>query len=135
HARDIGPSWVDPRRGLATLDTLVDKTGVQPGFRFSSLDTRKAIADSVIHWNDVKIMPSNEATEFARLLPADPSGSHYCSARAASADLLRVNGAVNGTNTVEYEKFLFYRGIGNFQTPLQATLGSAEDYIQLRNNG
>ena len=121
-ARDIGPSWVEPRPGLAKLDSLVDKTGVQPPFRFASLDTRKAVAESVIRWNEVKIFPAHEHAKLARLIPADASGSHYYAARETDADFLRVSGSVNGTNTVEHEKFLFYRGVGNFQAPLQVTL-------------
>ena len=134
-AHEIGPSFFQPRPALAKLDNLIDQTGVQPGFKFSSLDTSKSISDSLIRWTKVKIIPANEQPKKSDLLAVDSSGSHYYAARDTGSDLLRVDGSVQGTNKTEYEKFLFYRGIGNFQTPLQVTMGSSEDYVQLHNFG
>src|SRR5262249_14485518 len=113
-ARDIGPSSVNPRDGLVKLDKLVEKTGLEPGFNFSSLDTRKGISESLIHWADVEILPRAGQLEMERQMPADSSGSHYYAARGTEANLLRVDGSINGTNVVEHEKLLFYRGVGNF---------------------
>lgn len=53
--------------------------------------------------------PSNP--RLARL----PGGNHYYEARETSANILTTQ---NGT-TPESERFLFYRGLGNFQAPLQ----------------
>lgn len=134
-ARDIGPSAIQPRPVLVELDKAVAKTGLQPGFTFASLDTKKGIAESLIRWTDLKILPARTKPELAPLLPADKSGSHYYAARETDADFLRVNALTNGGYQLEHEKFLFYRGLGNFQTPLQLTTGAGEDYIQLHNTG
>jgi len=134
-AHDVGPSWVEPRPALAKLDSLTDKVGVHPGFNFATLDTRKGIAESMIRWEGVKILPAKDNPQLASRLPTDSSGSHYYAARGTDADFLRVDGAVNETNRVEHEKFLFYRGIGNFKAPLEVTLGSDDGFIQLHNIG
>src|SRR2546423_10641655 len=131
--REIGPSWVQPRPALAKMDQLAAQAGLHPNF--SSLDTGKGISESVIRWTDVKILPAKQQAQLKTALAVDPSGSHYYAARETDADFLRVEGNVKGTHTLEHEKFLFYRGIGNFQTPLQVTMSSGEDCIQLRNPG
>jgi hypothetical protein len=132
-ARDIGPSAVQPRSALVTLDNAADKTGLKLPFNFSSLDTRKGINDSLIRWTDVQVFPAQEPGELTASLPTDKSGSHYYAARDTDADVLRVS--ADPDKQAEHEKFLFYRGIGNFQTPLQVTLSGDEQSVNLRNNG
>jgi hypothetical protein len=61
-----------------------------------------------ITWRDVVASPRG-APEF----PLDASASHYYAARGVDAAPLRVG--------KEQEKFLFYRGVGNFALPLAAT--------------
>src|SRR5437667_4086504 len=99
-ARDVGPSWFAPRAGLAKLDELVGKTGVQPGFNFSSLDTKKGISQSLIRWTDVKILAGKNGADLSRLLPGDSSGSHYYAARETDANLLQIRGSATGTNSI-----------------------------------
>lgn len=134
-ARDIGPSAIQPRPVLVELDKAVAKTGLQPGFTFASLETKKGIADSLIRWTDLTILPARAKPESAPLLPADKSGSHYYAARETDADFIRVHAPAGSGYSFEHEKFLFYRGIGSFQTPLQLTTGAGEDYVQLNNTG
>jgi hypothetical protein len=62
---------------------------------------------STIAWQNVTIAPRDRGTP-----PGDEGASHYYAARATEASLLRVNG--------QYEKFLFYRGVGAFDVPLTA---------------
>ncbi len=80
----------------------------------------------VIRWENIEILPLKQNVSLAAALPSESSGSHYYAARATDADYLRVaaSGAKGGA---EVEKFLFYRGVGNFRAPLtvsQLTDGS-----------
>jgi hypothetical protein len=63
---------------------------------------------SSILWNYVTIMPGTSPT-----LKQEKAPSHYYAARETDAHPLRVNG--------QFEKFLFYRGVGGFQVPILAT--------------
>lgn len=62
---------------------------------------------STLEWRDVKILP-NAALNF----PVESGPSHYYAARQTDAAPLRVMD--------QSEKFLFYRGVGNFPVPLSA---------------
>jgi hypothetical protein len=70
-----------------------------------------------LNWPDVTIEPSTAAT-FPQAGP-----SHYYRARETAAAPLRVGGQV--------EKFLFYRGVGQFQPPLNA-VANADGGASLR---
>jgi hypothetical protein len=134
-ARDIGPSIVQPRPVLAALDNTANQIGL-PGVNLSSIDTKKSIYESLIRWSDVKIFPARQHEKMQTLMPGDGSGSHYYAARETDADFLRVSARVNDTDKPEYEKLLFYRGVGNFATPLKVTLGAGgEEQVFLRNTG
>jgi len=71
--------------------------------------------DNGIDWGKMKVQPG---TPFN--LPADYSDNHYYAARETDAAPLQVC-ATNG-HVTEQEKFLFYRGVGNFDLPLAVTL-------------
>jgi len=134
-ARDIGPSTVQPRPLLTTIDNTASQIGL-PGINLSSIDTKKGISESLIRWTDVKIFPAREHHEMQDLVPRDASGSHYYAARETDADFLRVSARVNDSDKPEHEKLLFYRGVGSFATPLQVTLGAeGEQQLFLRNTG
>ena len=132
---EIGPSAVKPRPLLTGLDQLVGKTGWQPRPGFASLDTRLGIADSHIRWAEVSVWPAGKQLESEPLLPMDQTGSHYYAARETGGNLLGVRVPVNGAVTTEHERFLFYRGIGSFPTPLHVSLAGDENQVQVRNNG
>jgi hypothetical protein len=90
------------------------------------------ILRSSMKWGGVEILPGNGADE-ARFFPKDETGSHYYAARETDASGLRVQGANGAT---EYEKFLFYRGAGQFEAPLRVThWGDQADHIRLENRG
>ena len=92
-----------------------------------------AAGPRAIHWENVQILPSKQNEALATALPLDQTGSHYYAARETDADYLQVSA---GDSRRETEKFLFYRGIGNFRAPLTVTQsGSDADEIQLQNNG
>jgi hypothetical protein len=72
-----------------------------------------------IEWQDVRITPAARPA-----FPAGDATSHYYAARATDAAPIVVNG--------QAEKFLFYRGVANFDVPLSAeALG--EGAVRLRN--
>lgn len=65
-----------------------------------------------IDWGELKIMPG------ARVgLPHDFRENHYYPARETDAALVQVS-----NEQPEHEKFLFYRGVGNFDLPLSVSL-------------
>src|SRR5262245_39789157 len=134
-AREFGPSTMQPRAVLGELDALANRAGVR-GVNLSSLDTKKGISESLVRWTDVRILPAKQHGDLQALMPGDASGSHYYAAREADADFLRVNARVKDDYKPEHEKFLFYRGVGNFKTPLQVTLsGDNDEHVSLRNTG
>ena len=69
-----------------------------------------------LRWPQVQILAPGKAEP---VLPSDPSGSHYYAARQTDAAFVRV--AEKGRKA-EVEKFLFYRGTGNFDAPLTVKL-------------
>jgi hypothetical protein len=77
--------------------------------------------ESTIEWSDIKVTP-----RAAEKFPTDPSSSHYYAARATDAAPLQVKR--------EQEKFLFYRGVGRFASPLTALVRD-DGTIDVRNEG
>lgn len=88
-----------------------------------------------VRWSGVQVLPRALNQAVSHLLPFDKSGSHYYAARETRADFLRVNAVQKGASKQEHEQFLFYRGVASFRAPLQVTLGSSEDYLDLTNTG
>ncbi|MEP6673298.1 MAG: hypothetical protein ABJF10_29375 [Chthoniobacter sp.] len=86
-----------------------------------------AVKEPALHWKQVEILPASAP---ALPLPLEKSGSHYYAARATDASLLRVT----ADRKTEVEKFLFYRGVGYFTTPLTVTVDSMEPVRVLVNN-
>lgn len=65
-----------------------------------------------IRWPRVTILP-----DVAALLRREDAPSHYYPARATDAAIVR-----RGGKRGQHEKFLFYRGVGTFETPVQVRL-------------
>ena len=65
--------------------------------------------DSTISWSDVNVSPSQAET-----FPVEPGASHYYKARHTDATPLQAGS--------QAEKFLFYRGVGQFAPPIAATV-------------
>jgi hypothetical protein len=74
---------------------------------------------SAISWNQVRLTP-NASDAFQ----TEGAGSHYYIARQTDASPLETRS--------QREKFLFYRGIANFQPPLSAML-TGEGHVLVRN--
>jgi hypothetical protein len=85
---------------------------------------------SGMHWGNIELLPGNGSAEAAKF-PKDESGSHYYAARETDASALRVK-AADGAE--QYEKFLFYRGLGQFEAPLQVShWGDHGEQIRIHN--
>ena len=133
-ARRIGPSIVTPGRGIAAVDSELRALGVSPRFTLASLFESENVGSSMIRWADVKILPTRRHAGTTALLPTDDSGSHYFAARDTDAAFVRADSFSRTNQLPEHEKFLFYRGVGNFPTPLRVTMKS-DEAVTVTNTG
>ncbi len=78
----------------------------------------------VIQWSGLQVFPSSHGSDLASH-PATP-GEHYFAARATDSDYVKTKD--------ETDKFLFYRGAGNFATPLRVTMTN-DSFVTLANTG
>ncbi len=111
------------------------------------------IADSprsFVHWDNVKIMPHADPSQMRPLrtgieslmsmtavLPTTGLRSHYTRARGTSANRLEVRSPLMTEaerRDGQDEEFLFYRGAGNFGTPLKVTFDD-RNRVTLENTG
>jgi hypothetical protein len=79
-----------------------------------------------VNWGKMKLQPGA-----AFNLPADYSDNHYYAARETDSAPLQICGT--NDHATEQEKFLFYRGVGNFDLPLSVTLEN--NRVTVRNTG
>jgi hypothetical protein len=134
-ALEVGPSAYPPNKLATALDGLVQRAGLKPHINFASLLGRRGVSDSRIRWQ-VRVLPAEPNARLAAAMPFDASGNHYFAARETDAAFVRVNAQDKPKPAEEHEKFLFYRGVANFKTPLVVTLGGGnEESFQLRNTG
>jgi len=133
-ARRVGPSFVPPSKELQILDSFVHRCGVSSSFSFVPLLEEKPVTNSVISWPDIHVLSPEESSREARLLPLDEAGAHYFAARQTDANLLQLDSSSPAEASTQLEKFLFYRGIGNFTTPLLVQMKS-ENEITVANSG
>jgi hypothetical protein len=75
-----------------------------------------------IEWKSVDLLPGRAVN-----LPLESSGNHYYHARATESVPLRV---WKGNVIDEYEKFLFYRGVGSFAMPLSVQVHEDKAVVQ-----
>jgi hypothetical protein len=119
--RDFYPLLAAPAGALA--DPVMD-----PRFATSNATCAaeyydgKAIANGLLDWGSVSVL-ARGATVTTPDAPLDRfTWSH---ARAVDANPLRVEGATQaGTRFSESERFLFYRGLGNFALPATVSAGA-----------
>lgn len=118
----------------------------------------EAIGDSSLDWGNVELIPTDsllpnvldkemraELTDdlLTHLLPSSAMNDHYGAARETDSALVRVKMDAaqpqqptwfpNPPPNSHYEKFLFYRGVGKFQLPYNATYDS--DTVAMTNTG
>jgi len=133
-AAQIGPSSVRVPPTVARMDNYAHKVGVSSAFTSASLLANHGIKDSRVRWANIQILPEKQNPDLARALPLDRSGSHYFAARETDSDYLRTSSLSITNPSAEHEKFIFYRGVGNFTTPLRVTMVS-ENAAVLANTG
>ena len=106
---NAGPNQPEP------ADPVLD-----PSFPFTSPTCAEKygyIGNGLLDWGKIEILPRGER----QALPEAPLEQYSWSfARAVESNDLRVQG-VPGVPTSEAERFLFYRGLGNFELPARIT--------------
>jgi hypothetical protein len=80
-------------------------------------------ADGFLRWGKVRLFPAKTYPEFEKDLPVAKAGTNYFAARETDSAYVRIGSIRSGV--FEHEKFLFYRGVGNFKAPLQVAGGGA----------
>jgi hypothetical protein len=132
-ATQIGPSTIPAPAPIAKADEIVHKVGAKPDFSFAAFLKNHAAKESRARWTDIEILPANESSETARSLQQDRSGSHYFAARETDSAFIRVEAGGTTNRAPVFEKFIFYRGVGNFATPLRATM--QDEAVTIENTG
>ncbi len=84
-----------------------------PSGKITEWFPKAKVGNTSISWSNVLLNPKSEIC-----YEQEAKESHYYPARETDAIPL----AVQGEKKIEYEKFLFYRGVGNFDLPLAAEL-------------
>lgn len=100
----------------------------QAGFvnnMFGPNQTGRTFANG-INWGTVKLLP-NHPENYLR----EAADSHYYPARETDSVPIQVCNA--DKTRIEHEKFLFYRGTGNFDLPLKAVLENKEVVLTASN--
>jgi hypothetical protein len=95
-----------------------------PSGRITEWYPAARVSKGDIDWGELRVMPGAQV-----YLPNDFRENHYYPARETDAAAIQVR----GDRVTEQEKFLFYRGVGNFDLPLSIRL--AEDKVVIKNVG
>src|SRR5262249_43661092 len=123
-AQDVGPSAFLPNKVAAALDGVVQQAGLRPRTTLASMFGKKGVPDSRIAWKQVRLLPATPGSPVAGELPTSAFGHHYFAARETDAAYVRAASPDTVGPGIEREKFLFYRGVANFKTPLQVTFNN-----------
>jgi hypothetical protein len=122
-----------------------------PAYKWFS---QEAMSGSMLDWGKIWIIPENrlradvsdplldsrlESAMRERLLPATGNQPHYAYARETDSALVYVQRPADKQRPLApsgtfFEKFLFYRGVGNFDLPLKLAAHSG-DQFELTNLG
>src|SRR5258708_7891932 len=98
---------------------------VEPPENLYGQRPQRASANGGIAWDSLMLNP-NGRTQF----PVGDRNNHYFAARMTSSTPVRVKTATGE----QQEKFLFYRGVSLFSTPISATLDT-EGKLRIKNQG
>ncbi|HEY1172672.1 MAG TPA: hypothetical protein VGH19_14985 [Verrucomicrobiae bacterium] len=95
----------------------ISKFGPVPGEAVTPFIDPGQRDKSFIQWSKVQVIPRGNET-----FPSEKGGSHYYAARETDASPVQVTPPTvkEGKPTVQNEKFLFYRGVAGFPSPLMA---------------
>ena len=91
--------------------------------------------NSFVRWDRVLIAPPSRSREHGVDLRVVPAWNHYYSARETEASFVHATRSMNPPATSENERFLFYRGVGNFPVPLRVSVNNTRDGLVLANSG
>src|SRR4051812_11643704 len=83
---------------------------------------KEQLANSSLTWEKVKVIPA-AGVKSNMIPPATSADDHYGFARQTDSAMLQIDDKL--ISKTYYEKFLFYRGVGNFELPV--TLQSSAD--------
>src|SRR5258706_659650 len=89
------------------------------------------LANSSLTWEQVKLIP-NSSIKSTMLPPPTSNADHYGFARATDSAMLQIDDKL--ISKTYYEKFLFYRGVGNFDLPVTLE-SSADGQFTIHNGG
>ena len=89
------------------------------------------LANSSLTWEKVKLIP-NSSIKSTMLPPPTSNADHYGLARATDSAMLQIDDKL--INKTYYEKFLFYRGVGNFDLPVSLE-STADGQFTIHNGG
>jgi hypothetical protein len=128
-AQEIGPSV--QTRSDQQVSANAALISMMPAF--IAPDPTNQVRESLVRWDDVHLVPHGATMKLSALFPTNGANSHYYAARETDAALVRID-STDASGGSQYEKFLFYRGVGNFETPLHVTASSA-GAITLENTG
>ncbi len=106
--------------GAIAKHVVYDDPVLNPAFPFLGDECRTKYADitgGLLDWGTVEILGRGVDASVPDAPLADFTWSH---ARAVDANLLKISG-VPGAAVPQHERFLFYRGLGNFPLPLTIT--------------
>ena len=131
-AADVGPSFRPPGTVLAAIDHAATRVGVNPTPTLAARFGEPPVTNSLIRWKNFEVLPAEQNAALTKQLPTSTKSSHYFAARVNDAAFIRMASLERTNSAPEIEKFLFYRGVGNFQTPLTVTM-SAEGTITATN--
>lgn len=107
-------------------------TRLGPYATTNKAETKEA-SRSLIEWTGVKILPRGTKEISADKLIRDKNDkgeNHYYAARETDANLLRVS-SPHARSGAEYERDLFYRGVGFLKAPLTLRLQPNENDLEL----
>ena len=133
-ATQIGPSMAVVPQVISNVTDCSDKL-VSTLVRTDGVASRDpSTKESRASWAQVEILPQKLNPSVAALLPRSDSGPHYFAARNTDAEYLRTSSISATNSSIEHEKFIFYRGVGKFATPLRVTMTSEQEAL-LTNTG
>ena len=95
-----------------------------PSGRITEWYPTARVSKGNIDWGEFRVMPGAQV-----YLPNDFRENHYYPARDTDAAAIQIR----SDQVTEQEKFLFYRGVGNFELPLSVRL--ADDKVIIKNVG
>jgi hypothetical protein len=102
---------------------------------YPQMSSAVPLAQNHAAWKNLKLVASPNANpELEAQLPQSKSGTRYFAAREPNSAFVQM-GPPGRTNMVtETEKFIFYRGVGSFPTPLRTGV-DVNNSVTVKNNG